>query len=229
MINKRRILVVAAHADDEILGCGGTMAKHADAGDEVSVLFMTDGVGARSKGGAGAVDAGQRSVASERALEIVGAKVLCQMALPDNAMDALPRIDLIRSIEPIISAYQPDVIYTHHGGDLNIDHRRVLEAVLTVCRPQPGMVTNSTYSFEVASSTAWAGSSIANHFTPQYWVDISLQAERKIQALQAYHEEMRTFPHARSIEALEHQMRWRGSQVGVEAAEAFVVERQIWT
>lgn len=227
MTNNKKVLIVAAHADDEILGCGGTMAKHTDAGDHVAVLFLTDGVGARGTGDADSQNVVLRDQAAERALAIVGAKLLKRLNFPDNAMDSVSRIDVIQAVEKEISAYKPDTVYTHHGGDLNIDHRRALEAVMTACRPQPGTHIKAIYSFEVASSTGWQGMSLCNSFVPNHYVEITEQLERKMEALRAYEEEMRSFPHARSVEALEYQARWRGSQVGVAAAEAFVLERAI--
>ncbi len=224
-----KVLVVAAHADDEILGCGGTMARHADHGDSVAVMFLTDGVGSRSEelSAEATAAAKERSAASARALDIVGASLLAQLQLPDNAIDSVPRLEVTRQVEGIISDYQPDLIYTHHGGDLNIDHRRALESVLTACRPQGGPGPRAIYSFEVASSTAWQGQSLSPLFCPNHYVNISDQLDRKLQAMEAYAEEMRPFPHARSIEALEHQSKWRGSQVGFQAAEAFVLERSL--
>jgi len=222
----KKVLVVAAHADDEILGCGGTMAKHVDAGDDVAVVFMTDGVGARPDDSA-SEDVELRESAANKALSIIGARLLAQLNLPDNSMDMMARIEITQQLEPIIDSFNPNIIYTHHGGDLNVDHRRVLEAVLTACRPQPHCNVDEIYSFEVASSTAWHGSSLARDFTPHCYIDISEQLNRKLQALEAYREEMRGFPHARSLKALEHQAHWRGSQIGVSAAEGFVVERKI--
>lgn len=223
----KKILVLVAHADDEILGCGGTMAKHADAGDSVGVVFLTNGVGARGGGEEVDQNVEHRVSAAAKALSIVGAQLLNQFNFPDNAIDNIPRIELIQAVESLIAIYQPDVIYTHHGGDLNVDHRRALESVLTACRPQPGCSVDSIYSFEVASSTGWQGVSLTQPFTPNYYIDISHQLDRKLAALAAYAEEMREFPHARSIEGLRHQAQWRGSQIGVMAAEAFVVERQM--
>ena len=223
----KKVLILAAHADDDILGCGGTMAKHSDQGDEVSVLFLTNGVGARGKGDSISRNIDFRDQAAEKALAIVGAKLLDRLDFPDNAIDSLPRIKVIRAVENVINIYRPDVIYTHHGGDLNVDHRRALEAVMTACRPQPESSVSKIYSFEVASSTGWQGNTLFNPFVPNHYVEITEQLDRKMEALGAYEEEMRAFPHARSIEALQHLARWRGSQVGVAAAEAFVVERQI--
>lgn len=223
----KKVLILAAHADDEILGCGGTMAKHSDQGDEVSVLFLTNGVGARGEGDFSSQNIDFRDQAAEKALAIVGAKLLDRLDFPDNAIDSVPRIKVIRAVENVISIYRPDIIYTHHAGDLNVDHRRALEAVMTACRPQPGSLVSKIYSFEVASSSGWQGETLFNPFVPNHYVEITEQLDRKMKALRAYEEEMRVFPHARSIEALQHLARWRGSQVGVAAAEAFVVERQI--
>ncbi|WP_018969630.1 PIG-L deacetylase family protein [Rubritalea marina] len=223
----KNILVVAAHADDEILGCGGTMAKHADAGDDVAVIFLTNGVGSRGAGEEDSQNVELRDCSAQKALGIVGARSLTRLELPDNAMDSVSRLEIIQALEPYIKSFQPETIYTHHGGDLNIDHRRVLEAVLTACRPQPGSFLSQIYSFEVASSTAWQGSSLSSAFSPNHYIDISQQLDRKLTALEAYSEEMRDFPHARSIKALEVQAKFRGAQVGLEAAEAFVLERSI--
>ena len=223
----KKVLVVAAHADDEVLGCGGTMAKHADQGDDVAVVFLTDGVGSRGVGELDSQNIKLRDCAAKKALDILGVKLLTRLDLPDNAMDSIPRIEVIKALEAVIDSYKPDVIYTHHGGDLNIDHRRALEAVLTSCRPQPGNAVNKILSFEVASSTAWQGCSQLTPFVPNYYVQIGQFLNQKIAALEAYQEEMREFPHARSIVALECLAKWRGSQVGYSAAEAFVVERMI--
>lgn len=222
----KKILVVAAHADDEILGCGGTMARHSRAGDDVKVVLLTDGVGARGEGRKEEIT--RRQCAMTKALDCVGATLLEQYQIPDNAMDALSRRELIHTMEAPLLHFAPDIIYTHHGGDLNIDHRYCLEAILTIFRPQPHCQTARILSFEVASSTAWAGYDILPAFHPHYYVNISDTLEAKKQALCAYAEEMRDFPHARSIKALEHLARFRGSQVGVEAAEGFVLQRAIY-
>ena len=228
---KRKILVVAAHSDDEALGCAGTIARHIAGGDEVHVLFLTDGVGARAgDSAAGAIDPDMRNHASLSALAAVGVAEshVTAFSFPDNALDGLPRLEIVKAIESVINRVQPDTVYTHHVGDLNVDHRYAYEAVMTACRPQPGFCVKAIYSFEVVSSTAWAGASCGRHFIPTLYVNIEDYWEQKEKALIAYHEEMRAFPHARSIEALKALATFRGSQVGVPAAEAFVVERKCW-
>jgi LmbE family N-acetylglucosaminyl deacetylase len=137
-------------------------------------------------------------------------------------------LDVIKPIEALIERHRPDTVVTHHGSDLNIDHRRVSQAVATACRPQRGHSVRRLLMFEVASSTEWQLPDAANPFAPNFFVDISMTLERKLSALQAYSAEMRAWPHPRSLQALEHLARWRGATIGVEAAEAFVLGRQIW-
>jgi LmbE family N-acetylglucosaminyl deacetylase len=224
-MNTRRVLVIAAHADDEALGCGGTLALHASRGDEVRALFMTDGVGAR----AAAEDAAarQRREAASAALACVGVRDATFLALPDNQMDGLSLLEIVRQVEPVIAAFRPDVVYTHHFADLNVDHRLAHQATMTALRPQPGALAPTILCFEVPSSTEWQTPSAQTAFIPNWFQDISGTFDRKIAALKFYAEEMRAWPHSRSIEAVTHLARWRGASVGVEAAEAFMLARHI--
>ena len=226
----QRVLIVAAHPDDEVLGCGGTIARHADAGDQVQVLIVAEGATSRQQ----QRDRNQASdelsalaQAAQQAGAILGAQGVELLDLPDNRLDSLDRLDLIKQIEERIARHQPHVVYVHHAGDVNIDHRRLHEAVVTACRPTPGQPVRRLLSFEVASSTEWQPPGSAPAFEPNWFVDISAQWLRKREALEAYASEMRPWPHARSIQALEHLARWRGAQVGVEAAEAFCLLRQL--
>jgi LmbE family N-acetylglucosaminyl deacetylase len=225
-----RVLVVAAHPDDEVLGCGGTIARHADAGDQLEVLIVAEGATSRKQ----QRDRNQVSdelsslaQAAQQAGAILGTKGVELLNLPDNRLDSLNRLDLIKQIEERIARHQPQVVYVHHAGDVNVDHRRLHEAVVTACRPTPGQPVRRLISFEVASSTEWQTPGSAPAFQPNWFVDISAQWPRKREALAAYANEMRAWPHARSLEALEHLARWRGAQVGVEAAEAFCLLRQL--
>ena len=142
-------------------------------------------------------------------------------------MDSLDRLDLIKRIEECVERHQPKCVYVHHAGDVNVDHRRLHEAVVTACRPTPGHVVKRLLSFEVPSSTEWQPPGSAQAFKPNWFVEISDRWERKRDALEAYSSEMREWPHARSLEAVEHLARWRGAQVGVDAAEAFCLLRQL--
>lgn len=230
MAEPYKVLVVAAHPDDEILGCGGTIARHAEAGDQVQVLIMAEGATSRQQQRDRIQASHELSTlakAAQRAGEILGAKGVELLDLPDNRLDSLDRLDLIKEIEVRVARHQPQVVYVHHAGDVNVDHRRLHEAVVTACRPTPHNTVQRLLSFEVASSTEWQPPGSAPAFQPNWFVDISTQWARKRDALAAYSSEMRPWPHSRSIQALEHLARWRGAQVGVEAAEAFCLLRQL--
>lgn len=218
------VLVVAAHADDEVLGCGGTMAQLAAAGRAVHVLILADGVSSRASGGE---ELALRMRAAQQANDILGTTSLTMHALPDNRLDSVDLLDIIQLIEARIREIQPGTVFTHHYGDVNIDHRRVHEAVLAACRPQPGYCARELFFYEVASSTEWRGAHSAPVFVPNYFVDIHLELARKLAALGAYAEELRAFPHPRSLVGVETLARWRGAMVGVVAAEAFEVGRMI--
>lgn len=199
------------------------MAKHANHGDRVRVLFLTDGEAAR---GPETADAGRRQAACNSAVALLGAEPPAYLDFPDNAMDRSPLIEIVKRIEAEIGAFIPDVVYTHHAHDLNIDHRITHEAVMTVYRPQPARPCPTILAFEVMSSTEWRAPTAATVFIPNWYEDISVFLVAKKAALMAYRDEMRPWPHSRSIEAVEHLARWRGACVGVEAAEAFSLVRK---
>ncbi len=222
----RRILVVAAHPDDEALGCGGTIARHVDEGAEVQVLFLADGVGARGVS-SNHIDYQARKSAAHSAAEKLGIRRIQFLGLPDNRLDNVDLLDVVKPIELLIRDFRPSLIFTHHGGDLNIDHRVSHAAVLTACRPQPGSSVSQILLFETPSSTEWGDPSIGPAFRPTLYVGIEEQMGRKMAALRCYEAEMRSFPHARSIQAIEALARIRGCTVGLPAAEAFVIFREI--
>lgn len=221
----KKVLVVAAHPDDEVLGCGGTVARHVDEGDVVHILFMADGVTSRRL--FNKYDLEKRNKAAYESCEILGTESPQFLGLPDNKMDTVALLDIVQKLEKIIDKTKASVIYTHHDQDLNIDHRITHQAVITACRPQPESNINEIYSFEILSSTEWNSPSTKNTFIPNRFVDISKSIERKIKALNAYEEEMREFPHSRSIETVKLLAKFRGSTVGLRAVESFKVERII--
>lgn len=221
----KTVLVIGAHADDEVLGCGGTMARLAAEGADVHVFLLADGETARD--GAGLVETQARGAAAAEAARILGCKSTVGHAFPDNRLDSVDLLDIVKVIEKRISALRPDTVFTHHNGDVNIDHRRVHEAVLAACRPQPGHPVNDLLFYEVASSTEWRPAGSGLPFVPSVYFDISSTLAAKRAALMAYAAEMRDFPHARSIEAVAALAQWRGATVGVDAAEAFVLGRSI--
>lgn len=218
-----RVLIVAAHADDEALGCGGTMARHADSGDSVDVVFLADGVSGRGDNSALAV----RHASAEKACNILGASTPTFFDFPDQRLDTAGFLPVVQMLEALIARIQPTIIYTHHGGDLNLDHRIVHQAVLTALRPMPASTYKAIYAFEVASSTEWASSAIGEAFRPDRFVSIENTIERKIKALKAYDQEMRDFPHSRSYAALRALATLRGASVGFVAAEGFMTLRSL--
>ncbi|WP_206021894.1 PIG-L deacetylase family protein [Rhodoferax bucti] len=216
------MLVVAAHTDDEALGCGGTIARHVGEGDTVYAVFMADGV--TSRVGADQEDLLGRNAAAENARAILGIEENFYLGLPDNRMDSIPLIDVVQKLEPIIDRIKPNIVYTHHHGDLNVDHRITHQAVMIACRPVPGCSVRMIYAFEVMSSTEWSAP-IAEPFIPNHYVDISNQLNTKLYALKAYQLEMRESPHTRSIEHIECLAHHRGYSMGMLAAESFVTLR----
>jgi len=208
-----KVLVVAAHPDDEALGCGGTIAKHVADGDEVNAMFMTDGGRSRVE-------------ARVNASKILGITSEYQCVFPDNQMDTEPLLGIAKEVERVIAIEQPEIIYTHHAGDLNIDHQITHKAVITVCRPQPDFCVKEIYAFEVLSATEWNTPGLMP-FIPNVFVDITDFIEVKREALVAYQDEMREPPHSRSIYSSVNACAVRGNTVGVDYAEAFSLVRII--
>ncbi len=222
--------MVAAHPDDEVLGCGGTIARLADAGQSVHVLLLADGENSRATADGSGVAAGAvaaRNAAAEQACQILGCASVESLALPDNRMDELVLLDVVKEIEARIVRHAPTTLLTHHGGDVNVDHRVVHQAVIVACRPVPNHSVRELLFFEVPSSTEWRPSGSGDSFVPNYFVDVADVLDRKMAAIDAYASELRDFPHPRSKLAIEALARWRGATVGVVAAEAFVLGRKI--
>ena len=218
----KKVLVIAAHPDDEVLGCGGVIAKHVFQGDEVHLVFMSDGVKSRSQFLEENLE--QRMNASKLAQSLLGITSSQHLDFQDNRMDSIALLDIIQKLEPIIDNLKPSVVYTHHHGDLNIDHQLTHSAVITACRPVPNFSVREIYGFEVLSSTEWSNSQ-QSIFRPTFYTDITKHMSKKISAAKAYQEEMRDPPHSRSIKHIEILAQHRGYSIGVEMAEAFEVYR----
>ena len=219
-----RILCFAAHPDDETLGCGATLAKHAKAGDEVAVVVFADGVGSRAESG---IIGFQKAVAIRhgmlrRACKILGTENVYIHQYADNMMDNVDLLQIVQHVEIHLRRFNPTVVYTHHGGDLNVDHRVMHQAVRTACRPQPGSTVKRLLYFEVPCSTAWG-----KGFVPTHFEDVSDTLETKLKAMAEYTSELRPWPHPRSVEGIRTLAQYRGSSVGIPLAEAFMVERTI--
>lgn len=222
------ILVVAAHPDDDVLGCGGTLAKLAAQGAIIHVAFLADGVLSRGKEKTKRQqELRLRRAAAQTACDILAVKSVSFGDFPDNRMDTLARLDIVKAVEGQIADHRPDTVFTHHAGDVNIDHRRTHEAVVTACRPQSGHPVKTLLCFEVPSSTEWQPPGSAPAFAPNWFIDISETLDRKLAALDAYASELRPWPHPRSRRGVEHLARWRGATVGANAAEAFMLGRRL--
>jgi N-acetylglucosamine malate deacetylase 1 len=223
-------LVIAAHPDDEVLGCGATIARLVAEGWAVHVLIVAEGATSRSvkrDTSMHQVELSDLAKCAEAANNILGSTSIKLHSLPDNRMDGVELLDVVKLIEAEIDRYKPCLVLTHHAGDVNIDHRVLHDAVVTACRPQPQHSVKNLLFFEVPSSTEWRPAASGMYFAPNYFYDVTAFLEKKLKALHAYTPEMRSFPHPRSIEAVEHLARWRGATIGCVAAEAFMLGRAI--
>jgi LmbE family N-acetylglucosaminyl deacetylase len=167
-----------------------------------------------------------RKQMARAAARLIGAHPPRFLDLPDNRLDSIALLDIVKPIEAMIAEVRPDIVYTNHANDLNVDHRIAHQAVLTACRPQPGHSVRAIYAFETLSSTEWELAGLGRGFQPTRYVDISGFTDAKMAAVNAYGVETRNFPHPRSREAVEALWKLRGAQVGFEAAEALVVVRE---
>lgn len=223
-------LVVAAHPDDEVLGAGGTMARLTTEGHTVITLILARGLEARLASGETADQSAmdQHRGNSERANRVLGVENVIFTDFPDNRMDSVDLLDVTKEIEKVINEFGPEIVFTQHGGDLNIDHVVTYRATLTATRPMKGTPVKRLYSYEVMSSTEWAFQKFQPHFHPDTFFDIEPFLEKKVEAMQCYEFESRPFPHPRAPESLKAAaLRW-GSTCGLGAAEAFQTVRAIY-
>lgn len=219
------VAVIAAHPDDEVLGCGGVMHRHVRRGDRVHVLILGQGVVSREPSDV-AEQLDRLREAGRRSAGLLGVESIRFDDLPDNRFDRVDLLAIVKQVEHYLQSYAPTTVYTHHVGDLNIDHQLTARAVLTATRPVPGMPVRRLLGFEVASSTGWSfgGGPV---FDPNVLLDITDHLDAKLGALACYQQEMAAFPHARSVEAVRACAQWRGSIAGVPAAEAFALMREL--
>lgn len=223
-----RILVVAPHADDETLGVGGTISKHVHAGDHVSVAIMTGhGEGTHPL----ASHEAWQEVREEasRAIEILGAQQVIFRDIPSVLVADQPQWQVNRIAGDVIRETEPDILYVPFAFDLHKDHREIFQSFSVAWRPSTrhGRRLREIYAYEVPSETHWNAPYLEPGFSPNTWVDIEDTLATKLKALECYRSQIPAWPHARSLAALEHLARWRGSQVGVQAAEAFILIRRL--
>ncbi|UVI29685.1 PIG-L deacetylase family protein [Paenibacillus spongiae] len=215
----QKVMIVAAHPDDEILGAGGAIKRLIDEGCEVVSVILTKG---RKE------EEDKLPNFAAQANNHLGIKEVIILQLPTQKLDALPLLEIIQKLEALLPKYEPDIIFTHHYGDMNRDHRITFEAVMTAARPIPGKKQIEIICFETVSSSEWTQYTDDKTFKPNYYVNIEDTIEEKIKALQYYDIEMRPFPHPRSYKGIRFLARIRGMTVGVQYAEAFEIIRKIW-
>ncbi len=222
------VLVIAAHPDDEVLGCGGTIARLAKEGNSVYTLILGEGVTSRDEKRdrhKNKKELEMLKINIKTANKLIGVKNTFVFDFPDNRFDTVALLDIVKTVEKVKQRINPDIIFTHHHGDLNIDHQITFKVVMTAFRPLNSEKVREIYSFEVPSSTEWNAPSPHLYFMPNYFVDISKTLALKVKAFKEYKSEVREFPHPRSPESLSiYAERW-GIQVGLKAAEAFTVVR----
>jgi LmbE family N-acetylglucosaminyl deacetylase len=217
------VAAIFAHPDDEVLGAGATLARHAAAGQRVETLIVSAGLDSRGEADTRAHHRLKDEAAAAAACLGIPGQTFAD--LPDNALDSVPFLRVVQTVERFIETVKPAIIYTHHAGDLNIDHQLVHRAVVTACRPLAGSSVRRILAGEVLSSTEWQSADMTP-FQPTVWIDASQTLAAKMDAMGAYAGEARPYPHPRSPQAIEALGRFRGVQGGFEAAEAFVLVKE---
>jgi LmbE family N-acetylglucosaminyl deacetylase len=229
MTRHKKILIIAAHPDDEVLGCGATIARLAKEGHKLCIAILGEGITSRYPNREDA-DISLIRQLQERSRQVAGLLGVTDHQLfsfPDNRFDSVPILDIVKTIEGLIENFQPDSIFTHHNSDLNQDHCIVSRATLIASRPVENTSVQSVISYEVPSSTEWTFHTIEPGFHPNLFFDVTETLDIKLQAMKMYDGEIRKFPHPRSPEALRsYACRW-GSVSGISAAEAFEIIRTV--
>lgn len=229
----KKILVIVAHPDDEVLGLGATMNKLiSEFNCKIGAVILGEGITSRAS--ARNVNKWEKELIVhneniKNAQGHIGYTFVNTFQLPDNRFDAVNLLDIIKIVEKEKNEFQPDVIFTHHGGDLNIDHRRTFEAVITATRPMQNEVVKAILTFETPSGTEWRASTDPHHFIPNLFFEVSREnLEAKIKAMESYEYEKREYPHPRSPEALETLAKKWGIAIGKNFAEAFCIVRGVF-
>lgn len=225
IVESRKTLVIVAHPDDETLGAGGTIRRMTDAGTRVDLLVATDGSSAQF--GDDMAARGRRNSHLDKACDILGINRCVVLDFPDMRLDTVPHLELNRAIGKVAAEEDYDTILTHHPGDVNKDHEHVFNSVMVVTRPVPGSGIRNLATFFVNSSTEWGAPFVNGIFLPNLFVDIDKTIDHKLEALSAYEDEIRPWPHPRSVEAVRFRAQTVGSEVGVGYAEAFQVIRSV--
>lgn len=223
------VLVVAAHPDDEVLGCGGTIAKMAKTGIDIYIAILGEGITSRYKHSRDAKPSEIQTLRGQscKAATLLGAQKIYHHDFPDNRFDTVSLLDLVKVVESHILELKPQIIYTHCQADLNVDHMLTHRAVMTATRPTVQQPVREIYTFEIPSSTDWSFGQFQPGFQPNTFVNIAETLEIKLRAIQLYETEIEPFPHPRSKKAIQASANRWGSIAGLKAAEAFQLVRKI--
>ena len=220
----KNIMVIAAYPDDEILGCGGTLYKYSKK-SKINLVFLSDGESSRKiKNIKKKID--NRKKCALKVGRLLGANHVIFGDFPDNRLDNSPSIEITQFIEKYINKIKPDTILTHHYNDLNLDHQVVSNSVITACRPLKSSSVNLILFFEILSSTEWQINDSKNLFNPNWFEDISKEINFKLKLLKIYKDELRTYPHSRSVKGVNALAKYRGVSSGYKFAEGFVLGRK---
>ena len=224
-----KVLIIAAHPDDEVLGVGGTIAKYTSKGIEVSLLIVTDGSTSQYRNDPKLQEImEEKKLETRKAADILGIKNIYYGNLPDMKLDTVPHIEINKVIENVIEEEKPTIVFTHFGGDVNKDHQIVFESTLVACRPVSDQIVKKIFLYSVPSSTEWNVQTAHTAFMPNWYENIEGDfAEKKYAAMSCYEEELREYPHPRSIEYLENADISEGNRVGRLSAESFMLVRNI--
>ena len=230
MFSNKKIMIVVAHPDDELLGLGATMHKLIkDNSVQTHVVILGEGITSRSETRntdlwSKELEIHHANIAN--AQKQIGYHSLNTYQLPDNRFDSIALLDIIKIVEKEKNSFKPDIIFTHHGGDLNIDHRLTFEAVMTATRPMENECVKTVITFETPSGTEWQASTNPQPFTSNMYIEVKEDnVNAKLLGMKQYELETRTYPHPRSIEALKIKMQQRGIEIGCQHAEAFQIVR----
>jgi LmbE family N-acetylglucosaminyl deacetylase len=230
--NNKRIMIVVAHPDDELLGLGATMNKLiAQSHVQTHVVILGEGITSRSDQRDAELWKEELEIHRQnihKAQDAIGYHSVTIYDFPDNRFDSVPLLDIIKVVEKEKQAFKPSIIFTHHGGDVNVDHQRTFESVITACRPMEHEKVKTIVTFETPSGTEWRASSDPRHFIPNLFIEVSeANLNAKIAGMESYEYERRRYPHPRSPEALKIQAQRWGVAVGVRYAEAFNLVRSV--
>ncbi len=220
----KKVLVIAAHPDDEVLGIGGTVRKHVNQGDCVWCIILGEGMTSRNITDKAVLDELHNDTLVSA--KVLGYEKVIFSNFPDNKFDSVPLLQVTQEIEKYIDLFKPEIVYTHHSGDLNIDHRITYEATVTATRPIGDYTVQEVYTFETPSSTEWNFAKQDVAFVPNVFNDISTTIKDKIKAMGCYTSELREYPHPRSLKALEIIAAKWGTVVGKEYVEALCLVRK---